>query len=96
MVRLQELQKAGINKYDSMVKYHKKHGLKLYFETKHANILVQKQEIDGALPDCLVFIDVAGAAPSFAELPGEMLSGKQIILAVNKMYVENDLGVEKG
>ena len=75
-----------------MVKYYNEHGLKLCFETKHANILVQDQEISGALPDCLVFVDVAGAAPSLAELPGGALRGKQIIYAVNKMYVEDVLG----
>ena len=95
MVRLQEFQRAGINRYDQMVKYYNENGLNLCFETKHATILVLEHEVNGALPDCLVFVDIAGAAPSLDKLPGSW-RGKQIIYAVNKMYVGGALGGKNG
>ena len=88
MLRLEELQKAGINSYDMVVRYHKEHCLKLYFETRHANIVVQEREVAG-VPDCVLYVGSAGTTPSPVELLGEVSGSTRVVYAINKMYKQN-------
>ena len=84
MLRLQELQRAGVNSYDTAIKYYKQYGLVLRFETKHANILVQERATAG-VTDCLLYVCVAGTESSFPGLAEEASRSKHVVYAVNKM-----------
>ena len=85
MILLEKMQKAGIHKYDQVFGYCKEHGIKPFFEARHATVLFIEEATSANPPDYMIYVVDAATQKPPIELPAYDARATSTILAVNKM-----------